>query len=364
MDPHSQVAPLLDRITAAMNDVVASGRFVLGPRVAEAEERLATHVGASYGVGVANGTDAIVIALEALGIEPGDEVICPAFTFFATAEAISRAGAVPVFADIDPATFCLDPEAVAAAVTPRTRAVCAVHLFGHPADAPALRAVCERHGLALLEDAAQAIGATVGGERCGSMGDAATFSFYPTKNLPCFGDGGLITTSDAAVAEASRLLRFHGSRDKVTFDRIGFNSRLDELQAAVLLELEPHLEEWNDRRIAVAARYAELGLGELVGLPAVAEGARHVYHLFVCRTEGRDALKGALRERGIGATSYYDTPLHRQPAFAHLGVREGALPETERAARENLMLPMFVTLDEARQAEVVAAVRDAAAVAA
>jgi dTDP-3-amino-3,4,6-trideoxy-alpha-D-glucose transaminase len=362
MDPHSQVAPLLDRVTAAMQDVVRSGRFVLGPRVAEAEERLADRVGAAHGVGVANGTDALVIALEALGIERGDEVICPSFTFFATAEAIARAGAVPVFADIDPATFCLDPEAVAAAVTPRTRAVCAVHLFGHPADAPALRAVCERHGLALLEDAAQAIGARLGDELCGSMGDAATFSFYPTKNLPCFGDGGLITTSNQQVAEVARLLRFHGSRDKVTFDRVGFNSRLDELQAAVLLELEPQLDEWNDRRIAVAARYAELGLGELVELPAVADGARHVYHLFVCRTEGRDALKASLRERGIGATSYYDTPLHRQPAFAHLGVPDGALPETERASRENLMLPMFVTLDEARQAEVVAAVRDAAAV--
>ncbi len=203
MDPHSQVAPLLDRVTAAMQDVVRSGRFVLGPRVAEAEERLAARVGAAHGVGVANGTDALVIALEALGIERGDEVICPSFTFFATAEAIARAGAVPVFADIDPATFCLDPEAVAAAVTPRTRAVCAVHLFGHPADAPALRAVCERHGLALLEDAAQAIGARLGDELCGSMGDAATFSFYPTKNLPCFGDGGLITTSDQQVAEVA-----------------------------------------------------------------------------------------------------------------------------------------------------------------
>jgi dTDP-4-amino-4,6-dideoxygalactose transaminase len=351
-------------VLAAITGVVESTRFILGPKVEEAEQALAGYVGAPHGVGVGNGTDALVIALRALGVERGDEVICPAFTFYATAEAIANVGATPVFADIEPATFCLDPEAVEAAVTERTRAVVGVDLFGHPFDAPRLRAVCERHGLALLEDAAQAIGASLGGERCGTFGDAATFSFFPTKNLPCFGDGGLVTTASAEVADVVRKLRFHGSRDKQTFELVGYNSRLDAMQAAILLELLPLLDGWNEARIAVARRYAELGLGDAVTLPPVADGARHVYHLFACRSGRRNALLAQLGERGIEARGYYATPLHLQPVFAHLGYREGSLPETERAGRENLCLPLFTTLDEARQRAVVEAVRAASAAAA
>jgi dTDP-4-amino-4,6-dideoxygalactose transaminase len=364
MDPSAQVATLRARVGDAVAKVIESGRFVLGPRVREAEETLAASVGAAHGIGVANGTDAIVIALQAMGIERGDEVICPSFTFYATAEAIVQAGAVPVFADIDARTYCLDPDAVAAAVTPRTRAVIPVDLFGHPADMERLAPLCAKHGLHLLEDAAQAFGASLHGRRCGSLGDAATFSFYPTKNLPCFGDGGLITTSDARLDEVARLLRFHGSKDKQTFGLVGYNSRLDELQAAILLVLHPSLDAWNDQRIAVAARYEELGLGDLVELPAVAPGARHVYHLYMVRAEGRNRLAAALTKRGIGAGVYYERPLHLQPVFEPLGYREGSLPETERASREALALPMFTTLDEGRQREVVAAVRSAAAVAA
>jgi dTDP-4-amino-4,6-dideoxygalactose transaminase len=362
MDPNAQFAPLRSRVVEAIAAVIESGRFILGPTVREVEERLAEDVEAAHAVGVANGTDAIVIALRALGLERGDEVICPAYTFYATAEAIAQAGGVPVFADIDPASFCLDPQAVEAAVTPRTRAVVAVHLFGHPADIDGLRAVCDRHGLQLLEDSAQAFGASLNGRQCGSLGDAATFSFFPTKTLPCFGDGGLITTSDAAVADVARRLRFHGSRDKQQFDLIGYNSRLDELQAAVLLTLRPHVAGWNAARAAAAARYEALGLGELVTTPPVAEGATHVYHLYVVRSERRDALRAALTERGIGAVAYYTRALHLQPAFEHLGYREGSLPETERASREGLALPMFPTLDEAGQREVVEAVRVASAV--
>jgi dTDP-4-amino-4,6-dideoxygalactose transaminase len=362
MDPSAQWAAVKDRVKTRIGEVVDSGRFILGPLVTEVERDLSSRVGAAHGVGVANGTDALVIALQALGLAQGDEVICPAYTFYATAEAIVQAGGVPVFADVRADTLCLDPDAAAAAVTPRTRAIMPVHLFGHPADGPALRAVCERHGLFLVEDAAQAFGASLGGTRCGAFGDAATFSFFPTKNLPAFGDGGLITTSDADVADAARVLRFHGSKDKVTFERIGFNSRLDELQAAVLLELAPLVDGWNQHRIDAAARYAELGLGELVDLPSVAPAATHIYHLYMVRTPQRDALAASLQGRGIGAAVYYARPLHLQPVFEHLGYREGSLPVTEQAGREGLALPMFPTLAADQQTEVVDAVRASSAV--
>jgi len=239
-----------------------------------------------------------------------------------------------------------------------------VHLFGHPAPMDELRGVAQRHGLALIEDAAQAFGASLAGDPCGSLGDVATFSFFPTKNLPCFGDGGLIVTQSADLAEACRVLRFHGSHDKQTFERIGHNSRLDELQAAVLCELLPYVDGWNDARIEAAARYESLGLGDLVATPAVAAGARHVYHLYMVRSEARDLLREQLAARGVAAAVYYARPLHLQPVFEHLGGREGQLPATERAAREGLALPMFPTITAAQQAEVVAAVREASAVAA
>jgi dTDP-4-amino-4,6-dideoxygalactose transaminase len=364
MDPHAQYAHLRPRILAALEAVIESGRYILGPRVKEAEAALADALGAAHGVGVANGTDALVIALEALGIGRGDEVVCPSYTFYATAEAIGAVGATPVFADIDIDTFQLDPAAVEAAITPRTRALMPVHLFGHPAPMKELLALAQRNALPVIEDAAQAFGASLGGERCGSIGDVATFSFFPTKNLPCFGDGGLIVTGSAELAEACRVLRFHGSHDKQTFERIGHNSRLDELQAAVLCELLPHVHDWNDARIAAAARYEDLGLGEAVATPAVAPGARPVYHLYMVRSESRDTLREALAARGIAAAVYYSRPLHLQPVFEHLGQREGSLPVTERAAREGLALPMFPTITAEQQAEVVAAVREASAVAA
>jgi dTDP-4-amino-4,6-dideoxygalactose transaminase len=356
MDPHSQYGAVREQILRAIGEVIDSGRFILGPRVREAETTFARHLGVAHGIGVANGTDALVIALRALGVEPGDEVICPSFTFYATAESIAAIGAIPVFADIEDETYNLDPAAVEAAITSRTRAVVAVHLFGHPAAMRPLTAVCKRHGLALVEDAAQAYGASLDGVRCGALGDAATFSFFPTKNLPCFGDGGLITTPSAEVDRLCRLLRFHGSEDKVTFTHVGYNSRLDELQAAILLELQPLLDGWNDGRIAAAARYAELGLGEHVVLPAVAEGARHIYHLYVVRSQERERLVAELAATGVATGTYYTTPLHLQPVFAHLGYAEGAFPVTERCARECVALPMSPTLGEAAQREVVNAV--------
>jgi dTDP-4-amino-4,6-dideoxygalactose transaminase len=361
MDLSGQWAPLRERVAAAVDEVIASGAFILGPNVRAFEAEAAADLGAAHAVGVANGTDALVLALRAHGIGPGDEVVCPAYTFFATPESIAAVGATPVFADIEPTTFQLDPDDVAARVTERTRAIMAVHLFGHPAPMAALRAIADRHGLVLIEDAAQAYGARLDGRPCGSLGDIATFSFFPTKNLGGFGDGGLVTTDDEEIAERIRELRFHGSKDKRTFTRIGMNSRLDELQAAILRVLRPELPAWNAARRAVAERYLELGLDRFAELPAVAEGAEPIYHLYVVRTAERDALQAALRAADIGAVVYYDTPHHLQPVFAELGHAPGSLPETERAARECIALPMYPTLAPEQQAEVVGALEAALA---
>jgi len=303
-------------------------------------------------VGVANGTDALVIVLDALEIGPGDEVICPAFTFYATAESIARRGATPVFADIDPVTLNLDPEDVAARITGRTRAIMPVHLFGRPAAMDELAAL----DVPLIEDAAQAFGAPGVAER----GIVSTYSFFPTKNLFCLGDGGLVATSDEELADRVSVLAFHGSRDKTDFDFVGYNSRLDELQAGFLRIFLTHLDEWNRGRREVAARYAELGLGELVELPEDEVG--HIYHLFVCRSPERDRIRAALVEAGIGTATYYTTPLHLQPALSFLGNEPGSLPETERVAAENFSVPLWPAMPVEAQERVVDVVRSAAAV--
>ena len=359
MDVSAQWARILPQVKAAVDEVIDSGRFILGPNVSAFEQEAAEAVGASHGVGVANGTDALILTLRALGIGQGDEVIVPAFTFYASAEAIAVVGATPVFADIELATFQLDPAAVAAVVSERTKAIMAVHLFGHPAPMEALNAIAAKSGVAVIEDAAQAFGARLGGRPCGSLGTVATFSFFPTKNLPAFGDGGLVTTSDPELAETVRKLRFHGSKDKKTFELVGHNSRLDEIQAAVLRIFLRELPAWNDARRAAARRYAELGLGEHLELPAVAAGAEEIYHLYMARSPERDRVLPALKAAGVAGTPYYERAAHLQPVFAHLGYREGSLPMTERASAENIALPMFPTLQESQQREVVAAVASA-----
>lgn len=355
MDLATQWAPLRPRIMEALGEVVDGGRFILGPNVSALEQEAATAVGATHGVGVANGTDALILALRAHGIGAGDEVICPAYTFYATPESIAAVGATPVFADIEPATFQIDPAAVEAAITPATRAIMAVHLFGHPAPMGALRDLADRHELILIEDAAQAFGARLDGRPCGSLGDIATFSFFPTKNLGGFGDGGLVVTDDEEIAQRVRELRFHGSRDKRTFTQVGMNSRLDEMQAAILRILLPELDGWNAARRVAAERYLAGGIERFVTPPGTAAGAEPIYHLYVVRSGERDAVRAALQEAGVGAVVYYDVPHHLQPVFAHLGYREGSLPETERAAREGLALPMYPTLSAAEQDEVLAA---------
>jgi dTDP-3-amino-3,4,6-trideoxy-alpha-D-glucose transaminase len=353
IDVKAQYGPLLPRIREAIDGVLTGGEFILGPNVAAFEREAADYLGVKESVGVANGTDALVLVMDALGIEAGDEVICPAFTFYATAEAIARRGATPVFADVDAATMNLDPDDVAARITPRTKAILAVHLFGRPAPLAELG----QFGIPVIEDAAQAFGSS----DIARGGVASTFSFYPTKNLFCVGDGGLVSTDDAELAERVRMLRFHGSRDKVDFELIGYNSRLDEIQAAVLRIFLAELDGWVSLRREAAARYAELGLGAVCELPDDEPG--HVYHLFVCRSIERDRIRSALKEAGIGSAVYYTTPLHLQPAFSALAYARGALPVTEQLAQENFSVPIWAGIDAATQEQVVSVVQASAPVA-
>jgi dTDP-3-amino-3,4,6-trideoxy-alpha-D-glucose transaminase len=327
--------PYLDRLTEALERVARDGRYILGPEVEAFEEEFARYIGVRHCVGVANGTDALTIALRAAGVGAGDEVVLPSFTFYATAEAALVLGASPVYCDIDLETFNVTRETVEAAMTPNTKAIVPVHLFGNLAPVPELREL----GVPVIEDAAQAVGGSLDGVKAGALGDAATFSFFPSKNLPCLGDGGALVTDDDDLAELARVLRFHGSKDKRTFIEVGWNSRLDELQAAVLRVLLPELDGWIDRRRAAAEAYERLGLGEHVVLPRALDGARHAYHLYVVRSE---------RELPIGR-GYYRTPVHRQPAIAS----DAELPVTEEAARTNYALPMGTDLTEDQVREVV-----------
>jgi len=353
VDVKAQYAPFLPRIREAIDGVLESGEFILGPNVAAFEREAADYLGVRDSVGVANGTDALVLVLDALGVGRGDEVICPAFTFYATAEAIARRGATPVFADIDASTMNLEAEDVAARITKRTKAILAVHLFGRPAPLAELVQL----GVPVIEDAAQAFGSP----DVARTGIASTFSFYPTKNLFCMGDGGLVSTDDPGLAERVRMLRFHGSRDKVDFELIGYNSRLDELQAGVLRIFLAELDGWVAQRREAAARYAELGLGAACDLPEDEPG--HVYHLFVCRSPERDRIRAALKEAAIGSAVYYTTPLHLQNAFSDLGYGHGSLPVTEQLALDNFSVPLWAGIDTDAQERVVSVVQAAAPVA-
>lgn len=356
-DPRTPLEPLQPALRAAIDDVLAGGQWILGPQVAAFEEEWAAYCGTTDAIGVANGTEAITIALRALGVGVGDEVVVPSFTYFASAEAIPPTGARPVFCDVDPDTGCVTVETVRAAVTARTKAVVAVHLFGNVAPVVAIE---EELGLPVVEDAAQAAGSVGARGRPGNLGAIATWSFYPSKNLGAFGDAGAITTSDGALAERVRTLRFHGSRDKVTYTDVGYNSRLDELQAAVLRVMLPALDGWAAHRSAAGAWYADAGLGEHAALPVAAAGSTPAWHLYVVRVAEPDLLAARLGEHGIGARGYYRVATHQQPAFAP---EHGAtlLPATAEWARTHLALPISAAITRAQVDEVVAAVRDAAA---
>jgi dTDP-4-amino-4,6-dideoxygalactose transaminase len=331
-------AELQQRVSA----VIDSGRFILGPEVDAFEREFAEFLGVRHVVGVANGTDAITIALIALGVGPGDDVLVPSFTFYASAEAIPHTGARPVFCDVDAETFCITPETVERALTPATRAIVAVDLFGRPAPLDEIAQFASERGIAMLEDAAQAAGASLQGRRAGAFGAVATFSFFPSKNLFCLGDGGAIATDDESLAAKARLLRFHGSRDKGTFTEIGFNSRLDEVQAAALRAVLPRLDDLNGARRALASAYEQMGLGRHVALPSAPPGVEPVHHLYVTRTDEPDMLAARLADAGIDTRGYYRVPTHLQPAMA--AYRNGVeLPGTARASATNLALPMGPT---------------------
>lgn len=359
LDLVSETETLWDELTAAIHGVLRSGHYIMGPNVGAFETELCAHLGVRHAVTVNSGTDALVIALRAMGVGPGDEVITSAFTFFATAEAVSAVGATPVFVDIEPDTFNLDVSRVEAALTPRTRCIIPVHVFGQSADLGPLLALAREHRVRILEDSAQSFGATYGERWAGTLGDMGAWSFFPTKNLGTFGDGGLITTDDDDLADAARMLRVHGARRKYHNEAIGYNSRLDELHAAILRVKLPRVSAVNEQRRAVAARYGELLAGlDGVTLPAERPYGRHVYNQYTIRIAGgrRDGVQRALAAEGVGTMIYYPIPQHRLPVYAHLDV---SLPVSEAAAAEVLSLPITPTLDHDAQARVADALRRA-----
>jgi len=362
VDLQAQYRPLRDDILAAVARVCDSQRFILGAENQALEDELARLLGVQHALAVSSGTDALLLALMAVGIRPGDEVITSTFSFFATAGSIVRAGARPVLVDIDPATFNIDPSQIAAAITPRTRAILPVHLFGLSADLDPILAEAGRRNIPVIEDAAQAIGSTYKSRSVGGFGACGCFSFFPSKNLGAFGEAGLLTTNDAAFAARARLLRNHGMDAKYHHRLVGGNFRMDEIQAAVLRVKAPHLAAWNDARRLNAQCYARLfadaGLGDRLVLPVEPAGCRHTFHQFVVRTNERDSLKEHLDGRGIGAEIYYPVPFHRQVCFADLGYHPGSFPEAERAAAECLALPIYSELTGEQQQAVVGAVSE------
>ncbi|MBN1995182.1 MAG: DegT/DnrJ/EryC1/StrS family aminotransferase [Anaerolineae bacterium] len=341
-----QYQSLRAEIDAAVQRVLAGGWYILGKETAAFEAEFAAYVGVGHAIGVASGTDAITLALQAVGVNPGDEVITVSHTAVATVAAIELTGARPVFVDIDPVTFTMNPAQVEAAVSPRTQAIVPVHLYGHPANLEAILTVARQHRLAVVEDCAQAHGARYRGQMVGSFGDAAAFSFYPTKNLGAAGDGGIIVTNRADVAEQTRLLRQYGWAERYVSQVRGTNSRLDEMQAAILRVKLRHLETWNKRRRELAADYTTLLAHTHLTLPHPVGDVTHVYHLYVVRSQERDKLLTDLREQGLGAQIHYPVPVHLQPAYAGLGFRPGSLPETERAAQEVLSLPLYPEMSQ------------------
>lgn len=365
LDLEAQYRPLRDELLAAVTRVCDSQRYIMGPDVEALERELAARLEVEHAVAVSSGTDALLAVLMALGIGPGDEVITSTYSFFATAGSIVRVGATPVLVDIDPVTYNLDPAAVTAAITPRTRAIMPVHLYGLCAAMEEVGAAAARAGVPVIEDACQAIGSTVRGRQAGSMGAAGCFSFFPSKNLGAFGDAGLVTTGDAALAREVRLLRNHGADPKYIHTRIGGNFRMDTLQAAVLRVKLPHLPRWTAMRRDNAARYTalftEAGLTPRVTVPLTPDGFGHIFNQYVVRVPDRDGVRARLAERGIGTEIYYPVPFHLQACFASLGHRRGDFPRAEAAADATLALPIYGELTAAQQHAVVAAVGEALA---
>lgn len=363
LDIKEQNSSLRPEIEAALGRVLDSNAFILGPEVAELEKELAEYCGAQFGIGCASGSDALLLAMMALDVGPDDEVITTPYSFFATVSSITRLGARPVFVDIEPDTYNLDISQVADKITERTKAVQPVHLYGQCADMDSLEQICSSRGIPVVEDAAQAIGAEDNGRRAGSMGQVGCYSFYPSKNLGGMGDGGFMTTNDAALAERLLALRVHGSKERYFHKWVGLNSRLDGFQAAVLRVKLPHLDKWTDARRANAERYrqlfAEAGLEGKATMPAEKTGCRHIYNQFVVRvSQDRDGLRQFLTDNGVGTDIYYPVPLHLQECFEYLGYKAGDFPESERASRETLALPIYPELRPEQQEYVVAKIAE------
>jgi len=344
LDLKRQYASIKGEIDAAIREVVDAQVFIKGPKVSELESKVAEYCGTKRAVGVASGTDALLLSLMAYGVGRGDEVITTSYTFFATAGSVARLGAVPVFADVERATYNLDPRLVEAAITPRTKAIIPVHLYGQCADMDPLMRIAEKHGIVVIEDAAQAIGSEYKGRRAGSIGHVGCFSFFPSKNLGAFGDGGMVTTNDAAIADKLVSLREHGQTEKYFYWTVGANSRLDALQAAILLVKLRHLDDWSNGRAKNAEHYNRCFAGSAVGTPHRETHSRHIYNQYMVRVGKRDALEAHLKEKGVGCALYYPLPLHLQTCFKDLGYKEGDLPESEAAARETLSIPVFTEL--------------------
>jgi len=357
LDLKAQWLTIKGEISAAINAVVESQQFILGSQVQALEEEIARYCGTKFAVGVASGTDALLLALHVAGVGPGDEVLLPTFSFIATADSVSLLSAIPVFVDIDPSTFAIDPAQLEAKISPRTRAILPVHLYGHPADMDPINAIAQRHNLKVIEDNAQAIGAKYKARKTGGLGDLGCISFFPSKNLGAYGDGGMIVTNSEAYSKHLRVLRNHGSSQKYFATEQGWNSRLDEIQAAILRVKLRHLDHWGAARRKNASSYSQL-LKAIPGVvtPFEAPWAEHVYHQYTIRVANRDRVQSVLTEQGIGTTVYYPTPMHLQPVFAKLGYHERDLPQAEKAAKEVLSVPIYAELTSEQIHRVVAAI--------
>jgi UDP-2-acetamido-2-deoxy-ribo-hexuluronate aminotransferase len=359
VDLRKQFSEIKDEVLEMLTEVLESSHYVLGSKVSDFEKKTAEYQGVQHAIGVASGTDALHLSIDAMEIGPGDEVITTPFTFFATAEAILYTGAVPVFVDIEPDTLNIDVNEIERNITKKTRAILPVHLFGHPADMGSVLRIAKKHRLKVIEDCAQSFGAEINGRKTGSLGDAGCFSFYPSKNLGAYGDGGMVTLNNSKVAEIIRQLRNHGSKGSYRHKRVGFNSRLDEMQAGILLVKFRYIDEYNAKRREKAALYTKL-LAETVRCPVEKQGALHVYHQYTIRSRKRDKIQDKLRAGGVSSVVYYPVPLHLQEALKFLGYHKGDFPVTEMAAREVLSLPMYPELEESAIKKIAGIIKETA----
>lgn len=358
VDLTAQYHSIKDEIDAAVQATLESGHFILGPAVSKFEESIAAYLGVDHAIGLASGTDALVLALRALDVGAGDEVIVPAYTFFATAGTVLSVGATPVFVDIDPVTYEMDVVQIKDRITPRTKAIIPVHLYGHPADMDPILELARSHGLKVIEDNAQGFGATYRGRKTASLSDIGCLSFFPTKNLGAFGDGGMVVTNEPALAERLRMLRTHGWKKKYYSEEVGYNSRLDALQAAILQAKLPHVDLWNEKRREIARRYSQQLAPLGIPVPVECDWGRHVYHLYIIRSNRRDELQAFLKQKGIATEVYYPLPPHLSTPCKRLGYKEGDFPHAERASRETVALPLYPELTIEQQDKVIAAVKE------